>query len=170
MNQQTERLLEKGIDVNIIDNNIYLKNPTEANIEKANEILNSTVLTRASYPTSWYPMNGFSYTTSKKFQKASESGFLGTLVGWLGGITSVTRLGAIFVASFFGELWQSRDEEDIIYQSHYEYREIGSGRFDSNGQFYGEYEIRKTERLISEKGYTSSIQTIKESTILDAWF
>lgn len=67
LNQQTERLLERGIDVNIIDNKIYLKNPTEANIEKANEILNSTVLTRVSYPTSWYPMNGFSYTTSKKF-------------------------------------------------------------------------------------------------------
>lgn len=167
-------LSSNGIETDIIDNKLVLKNPTQENIDLANELLLQNNRARAKYPTSWVSMKSFNVDAdgSRTFKRSTKASLISTLGTWLASFGSLTGLARNFVNSFFTDLFLNSDQEIIVYKSRYYYRETGPGRFDSNGNFMGDYEIKKEERVYSKRdGSLESTEiTIKESTILDPSF
>ncbi len=147
------------------DGQIRLLNPSPENIAKANKNLESMA---TSYPTQWVPMPQYDVYSSKRLRAASKGAFEALLLGWIGGASSTARLIALVVAGYGFEYFNNVDEENLYYSTKYSYREVGPGRFDSIGNFMGDYQLSKVERVTKNSNYTGGDfeETIQYSTTL----
>lgn len=157
----------KNIDV-VIDKTgeIVLANPTAENIAKANQEL-STAAT--NYPTEWVHMTWNDVYTSKRIKAATKAAFATALTTWLTGVQAAKTLIAVAAASFGVDYFVDDDTEDMYYSTIYHYRELGPGSFDSIGNFMGDYQIKRTERITNNSNYTGGdVETsYKNSTTLN---
>lgn len=163
-------LEEKGISVVMTaDGDIKLSNPTPENILAANQSLTKT---RSSYPTEWVHMPLYDVYKSKHMRAATASAFATALTALLSGTLASTTIINIAVANYGITYFTLSDEDDIYCFIKYYYREIGPGSFDMIGNFMGDYEIKKVERITTNSNETDGDVNIsyQESTTLNAVF
>ena len=153
----------KNIDVVMNKNgDVTLVNPTAENIAKANQAL---LMTATSYPTEWVHMPWNDVYTSKRINAATKSAFATALTAWLSGVKAATTLINIAVAAFGVDYFVDDDTEDMYYSTIYHYRELGPGSFDSIGNFIGDYQIKRTERITNNSSYTGGdVETSYKNT------
>jgi len=174
-----ERLRSSGIDViKSQDGEIQLVDTSAESIARANSKLENNLELRSfraasSYPTAWVHEPLYDVETSKKFQKATKSAFAAAFFAWVGAETlnpkAIAKAAAAAYATYY---FVESDEEDIYLQIKYYYRETGPGRFDYNGNFMGDYQIKKVARTTLNSDYTGGqvTTTIKDSTIIEPFF
>ena len=171
-----------GLEYRIIDNQIKLDRPTADNIEKSNKSLlesyNRSMLinkTRVSYPTSWTSNARFDHWTDNKVKKALDDAVKSAVISAIASGSSfrnppVVAVAAVsgFVQGYIASSWGSLNEVTYYLHYSYSYRETGPGWFDSNGNFYGEFENREvvfmTLDKYSDNGRTI-INTVKSSAV-----
>lgn len=161
---------EKGISVVMSsDGKIKLANPTAENILNANQTLAKA---KSSYPTEWVHMPLYDVYKSKRLKAASASAFATALTALLSGTLASQVIINIAVANFGVTYFVGYDEEDIYCFIKYYYRELGPGSFDMIGNFMGDYEIKKVERITKNSNGTGGDVNIdyQESTTLNAVF
>ncbi|QDX90941.1 hypothetical protein EEL30_00205 (plasmid) [Brevibacillus laterosporus] len=170
-------LKDNNIDFEIVDGSIKLNEPTSEVVSEANNLLNSesqlSAVAATSYPTSWVHMRAHDVTKSKKFTAATKTAFVATFTAWARNITiSWKELVAVAAGGFSGYYFVTSDTEDLYTFIKYYYREVGPGKFDMNGYFIGDYEIKKGMRVTKNSNDSGgSYDTdIRESTIIDAFF
>lgn len=104
---------------------------------------------------------------------ATRSAFSAELTTWISTKVSDPKIIVTAAVAAFGTYWfVNIEEEDVYYFAQYYYRETGPGRFDINGNFLGDYEIKKVERTTKNSNNTGgqTTTTIKKSTIISAFF
>lgn len=161
---------EKGISVVMSsDGKIRLANPTAENISNANQALAKA---KSSYPTEWVHMPLYDVYKSKHLRAATASAFASALTALLSGTLASQVIINIAVANFGITYFVNSDEEDIYCFIKYYYRELGPGSFDMIGNFMGDYEIKKVERITkNSNGTGGDVNTdYQESTTLNAVF
>ncbi|RED57936.1 hypothetical protein [Cohnella phaseoli] len=180
VNERVIQFLEKNnIDFHIENGNIILTKVTTNDIALVNELLisdqqiNRNALT--SYPTAWTHMINYDVVTSKKFKKATKTAFVTAVLTFIGAYASPAV--AQVVATSAGVGWGgyyfvNTDEEDIYTFIKYYYRELSAGFFDHNGNFIGDYEIKKEIRLTkSSNGTGGTLESFtRNSSIVEPWF
>lgn len=174
-------ILEKNnIDFQIVDGKLMLKQTTLEAVTKANNLLGSTSQITpfaetvfASYPTSWVHQKLSDIVKSQKFEAATKTAFAATFAVFAKKITtSWQELLAVAVGGFGGYYFINSEKEDLYTFIKYYYRETGPGRFDMNGNFLGDYEIKKEMRVTKNSDGTggSTGNDIRKSTVVDPWF
>lgn len=154
-----------------------LKETTSEAITKANSLLNSVTegsfSVFASYPNPYVHNKLYDIVRSEKFTAATKTAFSAAFAVWAKKITtSWQELLAVAVGGFGGYYFINTDKEDLYTFIKYYYRELGPGRFDMNGNFLGDYEIKKEMRVTkNSNGTGGSFDTdIRKSTVVDPWF
>lgn len=174
-----EILQENEIEYTITeDNQIQLVHPTSGDIEFANNLLKEywnqqEFFNLTSYPTPWVEMRQYEIHSNNKFEVATKSAFAAAVSMWLIDKTSsYTNLAKYAAAAFGTYYFVNTHVETVYYNAKYYYRELGPGFFNDIGNFIGEYEIRKIERLSKNPDYTGGqIETTnRESSILIPFF
>lgn len=168
-------LKDNNIDFEMVEGSIKLKEPIPEVVTQANDLLNSGPQLTASktYPTSWIHMKANDIVKSKKFTAATKPAFVTAFTAFAINITiSWQELVAVGVGGFGGYYFVNYDTEDLYTFISYHYRELGPGRFDMNGNFMGDYEIKKKMRVTKNSdGSGGSVDSdIRESTIVEAYF
>lgn len=152
-------LTNNGIKASVINNKVVLNDLTDIN--KANKVLTqdfsikSRLNTRAitSYPTQYYgPFAKYYY--NKKFQKAAKTALATTITAWAGGVKVPQALVGTFVSAYFSYWFVESDTVNVYTSVLYYYRENGPGRFDSWGNFIGDYRIKKVTRITTNSDYS----------------
>lgn len=169
----TSELDSLGLEYYTENGIIKLTNPTEENISKFNNYKSNKISTRATYPTGWTNMPQYSIGRSKKFTKASKSAFATTLGLWLKTQTSSWESLAATAAISYGTYYfLNTDVEDVYTFINYKYRELGVGKFDSWGNYMGNYEIHKFERVTKSSNNTGgqTKTSTQKSTIITPTF
>lgn len=164
------RLNALNIEYYIENDTIKLENPTRENIAKYN---NNAITRATTYPTAWTNMPASNAVLSKKFQKATKTAFATAVGTWLKSKTSSWEALASAATIAFGTYYfLNSDVADVYTYITYSYRALSAGKFDSMGNFIGDYEIKKSERTTLSTTDTGGqlTTTIKKSSIVDPWF
>ncbi|MEZ2661561.1 hypothetical protein [Aneurinibacillus aneurinilyticus] len=181
LNEKVISILEKNnIDFQIIDGNLKLNETSPEAITKVNQLLsqqsqtNGNVSLAATYPTAYVHMRGYDINTSKKFRAATKTALGAAVTEWAKskGLASPYQIGVAAAAGFGLYYFIRADEENLYFAIKYYYRELGPGRFDGNGNFIGDYEIKKETRVTKNSDYTGGSVTpdVRRSTILEPTF
>lgn len=104
---------------------------------------------------------------------ASKEAFIVVLTGWLTGTTKTLGQSiAVFAAQFGAYFLRNTDVEDEYYSATYYYREMGPGHFDINGNYFGDYEVKKIQRLTKQSNHTGGVTytETKRTTITEPSF
>ena len=174
----TDLLVEKEIEYLITsDGKIKLKNPNPKLVSELNislteryENLNRDVR-KGEYPTPFYPIKTWNRRTSKHFIKATKSAFASAVFGWIfGWANSAKELSKLAAAGFGTYYFVDGNEENVYYSTTHYYRLLGPGYFDSLGNHYGEYEMKRVDRTTKSSNHTGgqSITKYQKSTSLVA--
>lgn len=174
----TNSKIEFSVDSN---GNIKLKNTNSNNIKLANKLIetqfnttNRSFLQPSSmkagkYPTSWISYKQYDRTISKKFQKAARTAIAAVVSAWLVDYTqSAKQLGKLAAAAIGTYFFVESDQETIYVHIKNYYRELGPGKFDSMGNFIGDYELKKIERINNSRKDSGgeTLETKLKSSIL----
>lgn len=120
------------------------------NLEGVPNELGITTVSAATYPTKWTPMPNSTYRTSLKYRKAS---------------TAAT-------AGYVMSMYNQKNDPNVYYTFTFQYRQLSKGRYDSNGTYLGDYEIRQTLRSYKNSARTQLIYTsttTQKTTTLMPW-
>lgn len=178
-NERVISILKKNnIDFNIVDGNLKLAETSPESIAKVNNLLvsqfNPSLKAAASYPTPYVHMKTHDINTSKKFRAAVKTALGAAVVEWAkaGGIPDPRRVGVAAVGGFGVYYFVATDTENLYFAIKYYYRELSAGKFDMNGNFIGDYEIKKEIRVTKNSNYTGGNLEVdvRKSTIIDPWF
>ena len=139
---------------------------------------NVEVQVQKTYPTSWVYMANYSYDTSAKLKKATKAIVVASIVALFpfkseSFAAFADKVAGIVLGAAGTQFFVNSDTQDTYYFVKYYYRETGPGRYDSIGNFLGDYEIMKTVSCFADYDLTkfiSSQTTTKQSTILEPWF
>ncbi|WP_232773598.1 hypothetical protein [Brevibacillus sp. AF8] len=153
-NERVISILQKNnIDFKIVDGNLKLVEISPESISKVNNLLVSEFKTSlkaaASYPTPYVHMKTHDIYTSKKFKAAVKTALGAAVVEWAkaGGLPDPRRVGVAAAGGFGVYYFVSSDTENLYFAIKYFYRELSAGKFDMNGNFIGDYEIKKEIRV-----------------------
>ena len=69
----------------------------------------------------------------------------------VGKVYDPRAIGATAAAAYISYWFVNSDVSNVYYFGKYYYRQIGPGRFDSNGNFIGDYEIKQVMRTTKNK-------------------
>lgn len=161
-------LANNGIQASVIDNQVVLDDIS--NVNKANKLLTQDLSTKArlstraktSYPTPYYgPFAKYYY--NKKFQKAAKTAITTTITAWAGGVKIPQALVGTFVSAYFAYWFVESDTVNVYTSVLYYYRENGPGKFDSWGNFIGDYRIKKVTRITTNSDYSGGKTTTEYS-------
>ncbi|MBB6670047.1 hypothetical protein H7C19_05025 [Cohnella nanjingensis] len=185
LNERVVNILEKNnVDFKVQDGNLKLVETSPESIAEVNKLIASefnaanpnarTAIAAVSYPTPYTHMKQYDIFRSKKFEAASKTALAAAVIEWAkGGFLpnpykiSVTAAGGFAVYYFL-----NTEKEDLYFAIKYYYREFGPGRFDSNGNFYGDYDVKKEIRVTKNSDYTGgNVETeVQQGTIIEPWF
>lgn len=111
---------------------------------------------------------------SAKFTAATEYAFATAFTAWVSSNFSLPMptLINVAVAGYGVYYFLNRTTEDLYTFIKYYYREVGPGFFDHNGNFIGEYQIRKTMRVTKSSSGTGGSygEEIRNSSVIEPWF
>lgn len=153
--------LEKNdISYSIDNNQVKIKDISKENLNYVNNVLkqefqeqvnSSTELQRTTYPTAWVNLKETNIATSKKFKRATKEAFAVSVIALIGGFAGITTVTAkalgYTAATGFGQYYfVNSDEENVYYFSNQHYRMLGPHWTDSNGNVYGNYELKRRDR------------------------
>ena len=159
------------------DGNIQLENPTPKLISELNKSLIGTYEslnknTRSStYPTPFYPIKTWNRRTSKHFIKATKTAFASAIFGWVfGWATSAKEISKMAASGFGTYYFVDGNEENVYYSTTHYYRLLGPGYFDSLGNHYGEYQMKRVDRTTKSSNHTGgqTLTKYQKSTSLVA--
>ncbi|MGG1067283.1 hypothetical protein ABHN04_24430 [Brevibacillus parabrevis] len=180
VNERIVSILKKNnIDFTVEKGNVKLVNTAPEAISKVNQLLvsefNSSLMkAAASYPTAYVHMKTNDINTSKKFRAAVKTALGAAVVEWAknGGLPDPRRVGVAAVGGFGVYYFVATDTENLYFSIKYYYRELSAGKFDMNGNFIGDYEIKKEIRVTKNSNYSGGNLEVdvRKSTIIDPWF
>ncbi|GED59612.1 hypothetical protein ABER61_26565 [Brevibacillus formosus] len=179
-NERVVELLKRAnIEFQIVNGNIKLENTSPESIARSNKLLasefNSIAKAAVSYPTPYVHMKLNDYTASDRFKAATKIALASATVEWAKnkGLPDPRKIG-VAAAGGFGIYYflAPINPEHLYFYIKYSYRELGPGKFDMNGNFIGDYEIKKEIRVTKNSDYSGgNLETdIRKSTVIDAWF
>ena len=137
-----------------------------------------TTVSAATYPTKWTSMPNASYRTTLKYKKASQAATASVIaasIKKLGSPSKILTPKEAFLsatAGYVASMYNQRKDPNIYYSFTFHYRELGKGRFDSNGNYLGNYEVRQTLKSYKNSARTQLISTsttTKKTTTLIPW-
>lgn len=164
-----EKLSSQNMDVIIDGNSVKLCNPTQENIQRANYLLAKS----KTYPTKWVYRKNDDIRTNKKIKAASKSALAAAITSMVTAKGIVPGQVVASATAAFGTYWYlNSDVENVYYYAKYYYRELGPGKFDSIGNFMGDYQIKKVEKISKNSDFSSGYTEVsyKKSTICDYSF
>lgn len=174
----TNSKIEFSVDSN---GNIKLKNTNPNNVKLANNLieakfnttnrsfLQTTSMKAGKYPTSWMSYKTYDRTINKKFQKATRTAIAAAVSAWLMDYTqSAKQLGKLAASAMGTYFFVESDQETIYVHIKNYYRELGPGKFDSMGNFIGDYELKKVQRINNSRKDSGgeTLETTLRSSIL----
>ena len=134
---------------------IKLKNATPSTIQQAN-----IALAKTKYPTSWVHFKGYDVVTSKKFKKAGRQDFASAVSAVVVGKCLDPKGIGIAAAVGFGTYYfVNKDVENVYYNIKHYWRKEGPGKYDSAGNYIGNYKIKRyciTKKKGAKKGQKST--------------
>jgi hypothetical protein len=148
------------------------------NLEGVPNELGITTVSAATYPTKWTPMPNSTYRTSLKYRKASTAAtaaVIGTSINKLGAPVKILTPKQAFLAATAGyvmSMYNQKNDPNVYYTFTFQYRQLSKGRYDSNGTYLGDYEIRQTLRSYKNSARTQLIYTsttTQKTTTLMPW-
>ncbi|WP_289139190.1 hypothetical protein [uncultured Brevibacillus sp.] len=111
---------------------------------------------------------------NKKFTYALKTAFGAAVIEWAksGGLPDPRKVSVAAVGGFGVYYFLNTDTENLYFSIKYYYRELSAGKFDMNGNFVGDYEIKKEIRVTKKSNYTGgNIELdVRKSSILDPFF
>lgn len=89
-----------------------------------------------------------------------------------GGLPDPYKISIAAAGGFGAYYFINTSVENLYFAIKYYYRELGPGKFDMNGTFIGDYQIRKEIRVTKNSNYTGGNLVIDErkSTIVEPYF
>jgi len=182
LNERIIDILERNnINFQISNGNITLVETSPEFTAEVNELLVSEFNTlnnvgsfAVSYPTPYQHMPLYDIYDSKKFQAATKVALGAAVVEWAKNkfIPDPYKISAAAIGGFAVYYFVNTDKEDLYFSIKYFYRELGSGFFDGNGTFIGDYAILKEIRVTKNSNNTGgSIEhDSRRSSIIEPWF
>ncbi len=181
LNERVIRILEKhNIDFQIVDGNLKLGDMSPESIAEVNKLLGSESKTNrnakvaVSYPTPYVHMKSYDINTSKKFIAATKTALAAAVIEWAknGGLPDPRKISVAAAGGFGAYYFINTDTENLYFAIKYFYRELGPGSFDSNGNFIGDYEIKKEIRVTKKSDYSGGNleKDVRKSSIIEPWF
>lgn len=138
-------------------------NPT---VKKVNA---ATMTTMTTYPTAWVPLIYPSHTTSAKLKKAGKAILTSTIVALFPGV-NLTEWASLVAGILLDKFYVNSDEQDVYFDIEYSYRSLSAGHSDSNGTYYGDYQVKIVTTAYSDSAMTkfisSNSQTINTTTLV----
>ncbi|MGG4456858.1 hypothetical protein ABEX29_00980 [Brevibacillus porteri] len=179
-NERVVELLERAnIEFQIVNGNLKLENTSPESIARANTLLaskfDSIAKAAVSYPTPYVHMKLNDYTASDRFKVATKIALASAAVEFAKnkGMPDPRKIG-VAAAGGFGIYYflAPINPEHLYFYIKYSYRELGPGKFDMNGTFIGDYQIKKEIRVTKNSDYSGgNVETdIRKSTVIDAFF
>ncbi|EFI68461.1 hypothetical protein BFZC1_10347 [Lysinibacillus fusiformis ZC1] len=180
---------ENGIEYTIEENNIILKNPSPELVEEANGLVEKSFLNEvnsqentinqispfaATYPTNWVHNPLYDTYGSTTIEKAGKVTVAAAVSYYLINVTSIynkfVRSVVAAVGTFFFVNGGTTDK--VYYTSTHAWRELGPGSFSpTNGQFLGDYEIMRYEKITNAAGDIVDRNTrYAKSTVIEPIF
>ncbi|GEC90312.1 MULTISPECIES: hypothetical protein [Brevibacillus] len=178
-NERVISILKKNnIDFKIADGNLKLVETSPESIAKVNKLLVSefkpSLKAAVSYPTPYVHMKLHDIKTSQKFIAATKTALAAAVIEWAKnkGVPDPRKIGVAAAGGFAAYYFINTDKEDLYFYIKYSYRELSAGKFDMNGNFIGDYEIKKEIRVTKNSNYTGGNLEVdvRKSSILDPWF
>ncbi len=133
----------------------------------------STITAKKTYPTEWTQRFDATQYSSAKLKKASKAILAAAIIAAFGktGLTSETFAKTI-ASALLSNFYVNSETQDVYYSYEVYYRELGPGKFDSIGNFLGDYQIKVVETTYSNVGMTKKISsniTYYKSTSIFYW-
>ncbi|GEM_PF-4366903 len=132
-----------------------------------------TVTANKTYPTEWVQRFDATQYSSAKLKKASKSVLAAAIVAAFGkaGLTS-EKFATAIASALLSQFYVNGDTQDVYYSYEVYYRELGPGKYDSIGNFLGDYQIKVVETTYSDVWMTKEISsniTYYKSTSIYYW-
>ncbi|MFC4600204.1 hypothetical protein [Cohnella hongkongensis] len=174
----TSVLIANNIDFHVDNGTIKLTNTSPQFIAEVNGLLGSKYQFNwstfaAVYPGPWHHLVQYDNASSKKFTAATKTAFSLAFAAWVKNIFGPWQeIVAAAVAGYGTYYFVNSETEDLYTFVKYYFRELGPGFFDHNGNFYGDYEIRREIRVTkNSNGTGGSVENYSQnSTGLVPWF
>ncbi|MGG1663395.1 hypothetical protein [Brevibacillus sp. NRS-1366] len=180
VNERIVNILKKNnIGYTVEKGNVKLVNTSPEAISKVNQLLasefNPSLLkAAASYPTAYVHMKAHDIQKNKKFTAALKTALGAAVIEWAknGGLPDPRKISVAAVGGFGVYYFVQTDTENLYFSIKYYYRELSAGKFDMNGNFVGDYEIKKEIRVTKNSDYTGGNigLDVRKSSILDPFF
>ena len=143
-----------------------------------NTPINHSLITvsAATYPTKWVKMS--THTANKKYARARDAATAAVIGASIKNLKSTPKIlspSSAFLsatAGFVKSLYNQRKDANVYYSITYHYRELGKGRYDSIGNYLGNYEVRQTLKSYKNSARTQLISantTYTKTTTLMPW-
>ena len=147
-------------------------------LDNVSNIFGTTEVSAATYPTKWVPMKNSAYKTTLKYKKASQAATGAVIAASVnklkGPVKIITPTEAFFAATagYVSSMYMQKNDVNVYYSFTFHYRELGKGRYDSNGNYMGNYQVKQTLKSYKNSARTKLINTsvsYKKTTSLIPW-